>query len=156
MGKSAVRGLFIGLIFGIVLSTIGSILFAFVTNASAGGYINNPIEGWEWFFYISIIPIAITFAAYGKWLSGNRSTPKKLWLSGAIIAFMIVWLAGSLGTILISSLQRGFETVNISGYLIAGPIYAVILLPITCPIATSMFKTLEIIIDWFDFRRHIS
>lgn len=133
------------IVIGIITSAIMSFIFRFIAGVYAGtmGFIRD----WLWLFLISAIPIIISFVTvsiFDKYIKRKRFNK---WLFGAIIAFFSVAFAGSIGAITVNSIRFGIDRVNIEGYLASGPLYGLVLLPITTPVAVALitiyFKVMQ-------------
>ena len=53
----------------------------------------------------------------------------------ALLGFFVVALSGSLGAVAVESARRGLIHVNVSGYMDWSFIYALVMLPISLPLA---------------------
>lgn len=130
-----IKNLSIGLLYGLSASLIGGFLMATFGNSFAGG---AGSDGWLWFFLMLCIPLCLTFAASGYFLHRIQFGGTKFIVLCAIIAFINVLIMGTAGAIIVSGETRGYETVNIGGYLQWGPIYAVLSLPLTSFIVAGL------------------
>lgn len=67
----------------------------------------------------------------------------RLHLSAFVAAYFAVALAGSLGAVAVGSAHRGFERVNVSGYLTWCWIYAAVFLPLSYPLALLLQRMIH-------------
>ncbi|MFM1651996.1 hypothetical protein ACI7RC_07835 [Brevibacillus sp. B_LB10_24] len=110
----------IGLLYGTILSTFGS-FFLLILGTMAAGFFS--LDAWTWFFLCSVIPVSSCFAVLAVVIKKPLRT-KSVWLLGILLSFLTVELASLVGIVL-NIVKIGYERVNIEGYLVWGPIYAV-------------------------------
>jgi len=119
---------------GSIAALSGSAVLAVATSFHVG-FVEHPLGAATWLFTVSVAPAVLV--TIGVELVARRvaRTVARLWFVAALAAFVSVALAGSVGAIAVQAARFGLEQVNWCGYVIWGPIYGVLLLPVTCPIA---------------------
>lgn len=141
MGKGKLY--LIGGSYGLSLSVILSVISSFA--------IGRVIGGWDPSLIIRMIltccmPFTVIYSILAVKL--NTFDRKKRWLVAALSAFLILLFSGSIGAVIVESYTIGFENVNIKGFFMYAPIYAISFLPLTWPIVYFTCILLESIIEW--------
>lgn len=141
-----IKTLIVGLLYGFCASLVIGFLIAIFGNSIAGG---AGSDGWLWFFLTLCVPLSLSFAISGFQFHRIQFKGTKFILLCMIIALINVLIMGTAGAIIVSGETRGYETVNIEGYLQWGPIYAVLFLPLSTPLVAGLLlgfrKSLNVI-----------
>jgi len=119
---------------GVAASAIGSVILAY-GSAITAGVIRHGLEAWPWLFSVSVIPCAM-LPPIMLWLGSKVSFRGWRYFRIFLLAFTAVALAGSVGAVVVESTSHGMASVNISGYLAWCWAYAIVLLPVSYPLAT--------------------
>jgi predicted membrane channel-forming protein YqfA (hemolysin III family) len=142
-----ILGFGVSIIYGIVLSGIGSLVAASFVTICFGGLGDDFGNFCSWLFLISFVPIGLSFALVGIKEVVSPFSNKAIWLIGILMTFIIIVLSGSIGAIIVEGIKRGgFESINIKGYLTWGLIYVLILLPFVSPVLVAAIKLLTYIL----------
>ncbi|MCZ8522050.1 MULTISPECIES: hypothetical protein [Paenibacillus] len=127
-----------GVAYGLVASVIFSLFIAVLANGLAGG---GGAEGWFWFFGGLSIPLCITLGIAGYFHAFQALSRSKFWFLCAFIGFINVLYMGTAGAIMGSSLAfGGLRQVNVSGYWVWGPVYAICCLPLSTAAAAFLLS----------------
>lgn len=143
------KGMMIGIIFGFVLSFCISFMFMLFAQGLAGGF--TSLFGESWLYFSTIVPFILTFAILGFYFTKKEMVSnKKLWLLSLISALFITLYSGTIGALfgewvvrggsLRTYTEGGYTGVNVDGVLMAGVVYAFILLPLTTPLARFIIQ----------------
>jgi hypothetical protein len=134
----------VGFFYGLILSLICSFFIAIFANSVAG---ESSFAGWSWFFLASCIPFSISFGISGYFFAYKNSRKAKYWMICGIIGFINVLYMGTIGAIMGSAVRYSMENVNVAGYLVWGPVYAVLFLPLSTLVVAGLMKGLRNVLD---------
>lgn len=116
----------------------------------AGGF--TSAFGESWLYFSTIVPFILTFAILDFYFTKQEEkvSNKQLWLLSLISALFITIYSGTIGALfgewvvrggsLRTYTEGGYTGVNVDGVLLAGAIYAFILLPLTTPLARLIIQ----------------
>lgn len=153
----ALKSITLGIIYGVVTSTLFSFMFVLVGQGAAGGFTLLFGEAW---LYIATLPIfTVVFVILGYVFSKDRTFSKKsVWIYSCIIAFIVTFYVSTIGSLI------GHHLLNDDGMGIYeryvfyeeyrtgdnpfywGLIYSVVLLPLTTVVARNLIKLFEFIL----------
>ena len=138
-----------------LLSKLSALLFciSIILMLIAQGLTSSAkfLYGEGWLYFATIVPFVITFSVLGFYFTkrGNVSN-KKLWLLSLLSALFITLYSGTIGALFGEFIVRGgslrtyteggYTGVNVEGVLVWGAIYALILIPITAPLARLIIQ----------------
>lgn len=131
-----IKNILIGLFYGLFASMICSFMITIAANVLAGG--TGNANGWWWFFLTLSIPLSLSMAVSGCFLHRINFWRIGFWLMCAGIGYLNLLIMGTAGAIVVSVQSRGYQSVNIEGYLQWGPIYALIFLPVSMLIVAGL------------------
>ncbi|MBM7663543.1 hypothetical protein JOC85_004423 [Bacillus mesophilus] len=143
------KGVIVGIIFGFGLSFSISFMFMLFAQGFAGGF--TSIFGEVWIYYATIVPFILTFAILGYYFTKQEKVSnKQLWSLSLMSALFITLYSGTIGALfgewvvrggsLRTYVEGGYTGVNVDGVLLAGVVYAFILLPLTTPLARLIIQ----------------
>ena len=118
---------------GVLGALIGSVVVALLSTFFVG-WVQHPLEAVPWLFPVSCVPCGLGGIVLGR-------TKRSTWVGSILIAFGVTLVSSAAGAPVVESFRRGASGVNISGYIVWSPVYAIGLLPILAPIthAISLF-----------------
>lgn len=126
---------------GLAASAAGSAVLALGISVTAGAQ-HHRLEAWPWLFSVSAVPCAM-LSPLMLWLGSKISFRGGRFVCALLLAFSVVLLSGSAGAVAVESARRGISTVNVSGYLVWCWVYAIVLLPVSYPLAVLVFYAAE-------------
>jgi hypothetical protein len=122
-------GLLVAVVCTVIITVGGGIL--------AGGF---GATDFVWIFFVSVVPILSACIALAKYAEKLKGSNRSGVIIALVIAFLTVTIAGSVTAPIVQSLQFGVHRVNVSGYVVWGPVYGVFLLPLSAPIAFMVLR----------------
>lgn len=124
---------------GVAASVIGTVVVVVGGGVWAGGF---GVKDFGWFISVSVLPSTAVALIIALMRVRMRTTPVAMWSIAVAAAFLAVTVAGSVAAPIAQSLQFGRQNTNVGGYVRWAPIYAIILLPISAPIAYAVVNWL--------------
>ncbi|MDM5248549.1 hypothetical protein [Lysinibacillus sp. G4S2] len=137
------QGTLKGMTIGIFCSIIIPYFFSNVGDTLAGGRMSYRGENW---LYIAFsIPIILSMAIIGYYLSTQKNiSNKKMWWISFFAALIVSLFIGTLGILISEMILRGnLNTFNLEDSMIWGVIYSIVLLPITVPSGKFILNSLH-------------
>ena len=131
-----------------LLFFVSAILLLFVQGRTNG---IEFLYGEGWLYYATIIPFVLTFSVLGYYFTKRRNASNKtLWFLSLLSALFISLYSGTIGALfgefivrggsLRTYIEGGYVGVNVKGVLVAGTVYAFILIPVTVPLARLIIQ----------------
>jgi magnesium-transporting ATPase (P-type) len=118
-----IKGIFIGIIFGLILSLFSTFLFCSIAQTLAGG----TSTFWGGLYLATIVPFIITFSILGYCLSKQPKVKnRKMWIISLLSALSISIYTGTIGALFGEYIERGglrtyfdggYNSVNVEGLL---------------------------------------
>jgi hypothetical protein len=130
-----------GVLAGVIGAAATSVVLSLLVQMFHG-FVRQPAESAPWLFAVSVVPSALGGGVLAAWSARSPRSPGRTWVLSAVVAYGVVALAGSLGAIAVESARRGLERVNVGSYFAWCWVYALVLLPITVPLARGIERTL--------------
>lgn len=106
------------------------------------GFSRHPFETLPWIFAVSVVPAAVTALILGIASERKPGVSRRIWLVALFAALVTVALSGALGAPIVQTLRFGLSRVNVSGYVLWSPVYAVVLLPVSFPLALGVARAI--------------
>lgn len=132
------RPYLLSIVFGAIASAAAAAILAYGAAITAGA-LNHPLESWAWFFLASVGPCTLLPPVILRMRKEMEFKGADVFCA-ALLGFFAVALSGSLGAVLVESARRGLTHVNVSGYMDWSFIYALVLLPISLPLAMLVLR----------------
>lgn len=132
------RPYLLSIVFGAIASASSAAILAYGAAITAGA-LNHPMESWTWFFLASIGPCTLLPPAVLR-LRKEMNFKGASFFCAGLLGFFAVALSGSVGAVAVESVRRGLTHVNVSGYMDWSFIYALVLLPISLPLAMLVLR----------------
>ncbi len=132
---------FFALVLGVLAAAAGSIVLAMLSGFLIG-YSSHPFETLPWIFAVSVVPTAVAALVLAIAAGRMPGASKRIWLVALFAALVTVAFSGALGAPIVQSLRVGFSRVNVSGYVLWSPIYAIVLLPVSFPLALGVARAI--------------
>ena len=124
--------------FTTIATLIGSLVVAAVGAYIVGHLGSIPSATWA-FFRVALLPsLLMVSVAVAGFPESTELRPRR---TALIVAFLSVFLAGSVGMSLLHAWNFGLESVNVAGYLVWAPIYALVILPASYPLAFYVLRS---------------
>ncbi|WP_050184059.1 hypothetical protein [Domibacillus robiginosus] len=141
-----VKGSIAGLIFGVIGSMMGCLLFV----AIAGTYAGGSTSVWDTPFYLSlVVPFTLSFVILGNYTARHRKiSSKKLWVISLIIAFTVTLYTGTIGAIFGEYIIHGdLQTTNVQGIIEWGFVFSFLSLPVTIPVSRLVIQFFILVLE---------
>jgi len=119
----------------LAVSLVGTAIITLGGGILAGGFAFSDLG---WVFSVAVVPItaaSLIIAVLGQRL---RHTPWSMWTVAFIAAFAVVTVAAAAAAPIAQSMKFGTERVNMAGYVTWAPLYGIVLLPISAPLAYAV------------------
>ncbi|MGE7694708.1 hypothetical protein ACQKNC_11395 [Lysinibacillus sp. NPDC094177] len=139
-----IKGVFIGVTFGMGLSIAISFGFMLFAQMLAGG--TTSLFGEAWLYFATIVSFALTFLILGIYfVSREKPTNKNLWLISFVSAFSVTLYSGTIGALFGEYIVRG-GLRTYTDVLVWGTIYAFIFLPFSTPLARWLIHIFQMLL----------
>jgi hypothetical protein len=125
---------------GAITGLVAGIAAAFIVISLAGAIVATGFSDLIWMVLVLVAPATLAgvlIAWAGQRMEQNKLNGRLLALS---VAFVSVTLAGAVAAPIVQILKFGWAYVNVSGYIEWGPLYGVLMIPISYPIARLLVK----------------